>query len=416
MGEGLNNNNKNQNHYAPDVKATWLICLALGVVQIFIVLAVVKDTNLSRLFTLFVIFLAATILVAWILGLRHKAEIHSALSDAHLRWDEQQRAARTAMGIGGLDELCLSVTPVLARQIDTARTQTQEAVTSLAQRFSNISDRLASAVAASQQTAGGLTGNAEGSAVHVLAISERELTSLIASLESAQGARAAMLDEIRGLMRYTDELRNMIEEVAAIANQTNLLALNASIEAARAGETGRGFAVVADEVRNLSGVSSETAKKMADKIGTVNTAISNASQIAEDTSIQDTKSIQDSETLIRKVIERFERVTSRLAESSELLQSESSGIGTEVAEVLVSLQFQDRVNQILSHAQNSMEKMVEYLEDAQAKQRASGELHRIDSAAWMKDMEITYATQEQRHNHHGRQQAKSAGEQDITFF
>lgn len=208
----------------------------------------------------------------------------------------------------------------------------------------------------SRQTAAGLDGDSQASAVQVFADSERELTTLIATLESSQGSRNAMLSEIRGLMHYTDELRDMIAEVGAIATQTNLLALNAAIEAARAGDAGRGFAVVANEVRNLSGVSSETAKKMADKIGAVNTAIGKASKIAENTSLQDTQSIQSSEALIRRVIDRFEQMTSRLAEASELLQAESKGIGDEVSELLVSLQFQDRVSQILSHAQKACKK------------------------------------------------------------
>lgn len=412
----MDNNKKNPFSYPLNLKAIWLICLALGVGQILIVLWLANVASPLRLSGISALLLAAAVITAWALSYKHQSEMRSALAAARQNWDEELRVALAAIGIGGLDELCLSVTPILVRQIDTARSQTQEAITALAQRFSNISERLASAVAASQQTAGGLTGNAEGSAVHVLAVSERELTSLIVSLESATVARAAMLSEIRGLMRYTDELRNMIEEVAAIATQTNLLALNASIEAARAGESGRGFAVVADEVRSLSGVSTETAKKMADKIGAVNTAIGNASRIAEDTSLQDKQSIQDSEALIRNVIDRFERVTSRLVEASELLQTESSGIGNEVSEVLISLQFQDRVNQILCHAQNSMEKLVKHLEDARANQRASGELQLIDSAVWMKDMEISYATEEQRQNHRGKKQLKSAKEQDITFF
>ncbi len=394
----------------------WSVCLATGIAQILIVVSMTNDLGVLKLAAISSSLLIAQAVAAAVISYKQKAEISTKLNAAQQNWDEELRTSRAADGIRGLDELYLSITPILVKQIDTARTQTQEAITSLAQRFSNISERLGSAVAASQQTAGGLTGNAEGSAVHVLTVSERELTSLIGSLESAQGARAAMLTEIRGLMRYTDELRNMIDEVGAIANQTNLLALNASIEAARAGETGRGFAVVADEVRNLSGVSSDTAKKMADKIGAVNTAISNASQIAENTSVQDEQSIHDSESLIRNVIDRFERVTSRLSEASELLQEESSGIGNEVGEVLVSLQFQDRVNQILSHAQNSMDKLVDHLKTAQTKQRETGELQRIDSTAWMKDMEVAYATDEQRHNHRGKQQAKPADAQDITFF
>lgn len=400
----------------PKLKTTWLICLAVGLGGIIIILWLANNLDPGKVTAISAWLLSSSTIAAWSISYQHKSQMESAIFAAQQTWDEKLSASQASHGITGLDELCLSTTPILVRQLETARTQTQEAITALAKRFSNISERLSSAVAASQQTASGLSGNSEGSAVHVLAESERELTSLIATLESAQGARAAMLEEIRGLMQYTDELRDMIAEVAAIATQTNLLALNAAIEAARAGETGRGFAIVADEVRKLSGVSSETAKRMAEKIGAVNAAIGNASKIAENTSVQDNRSIQDSEALIRAVVERFEGVTTRLSESSALLQAESSGIGREVSEVLVSLQFQDRVSQILCHAQRSMEKMVQSLEQARAEQHQTGEPQRIDTAAWMKSMEISYATEEQRQNHRGDQQIHAAAEQEITYF
>ena len=395
---------------------TWLIWLVTGASQTGIVLWLVKGMSLSRLTVMNVLILCTTAIAFRVITHRNKSGIKFALGEDRLHRQAELRNSPAGSAIIGLDDLCLSIAPVLVRQIATARSQTQEAITELAQRFSSISGRLTSAVNASQQTAGGESGNGDGSTVDVLSTSEHELTSLINTLESAQGTRAAMLGEIRGLMHYTDELRGMIEEVAAIANQTSLLALNASIEAARAGESGRGFAVVADEVRNLSGVSSETAKRMADKIGAVNTAISGASQVAEETSVQDEQSINDSKTAIRNVIDRFARVTSRLTEASELLQIESRGIGNEIDEILVSLQFQDRVNQILDHTQNNIEKLEKNLEQARATRRESDELPRIDPAAWMQDMELSYTTDEQRRNHYGDQESQTEDNQDITYF
>lgn len=413
----MDNLHKNQVVRLPSLKEPWYIFLALGATQTLIVLSLANNTQTLRSIIISLLLVATAVGAGLLFIKRMRAKISTAVAETQAECEQRLAHSRASSGIEGFDELYLSTTPILVRQIATARSQTQDAITSLAQRFAAISERLANAVETSQQTAGGLTGSADGSAVHVLANSEQELTSLISSLEMAQDMRAEVLNEIRGLMQYTDELRNMIEEVVAIANQTNLLALNASIEASRAGESGRGFAVVANEVRNLSSISTETAKKMADKIGAVNSAISNASKIAENNSIQDKQSIQDSKSLIRNVIDRFENITSRLAGASEQLQSESSGIGNEISEVLISLQFQDRVSQILSHAENSMGKLMTHLEESLSQQHQSGEVQVIDSTAWMRDMELTYATDEQRENHYGEQRTGTEdSQQDITFF
>ncbi|WP_260391545.1 methyl-accepting chemotaxis protein, partial [Aeromonas enteropelogenes] len=200
-----------------------------------------------------------------------------------------------------------------------------------------------------------------------------------------------------------------------IASQTNLLALNAAIEAARAGEAGRGFAVVADEVRNLSRLSSETAQKMSDKVDTINAGIGRVSEIAESSAARDHISVANSEQAIEQVLTRFRQATDSLAESASLLQSESTDIHHEISNVIISLQFQDRVSQILNQVRNNMEHLSSHLNDPEQQVRTSGPIM-IDADSWLADMELTYATDEQRDIHHGRSTKPTASSADITFF
>ena len=53
--------------------------------------------------------------------------------------------------------------------------------------------------------------------------------------------------------KVVENIGQMADVIAGIAEQINLLSLNASIEAARAGEAGKGFAVVLRPLRQFEG-------------------------------------------------------------------------------------------------------------------------------------------------------------------
>ncbi|MBL0842860.1 chemotaxis protein [Pseudomonas mediterranea] len=311
-----------------------------------------------------------------------------------------------------LNEVILGAMPIWAKQVESSRQQTETAIVSLTSRFTGISSRLEETVQASQLAAGELAGKSSGGAVQVLAQSESELVRVINSLKATQASRDETLAQVRNLTAYTGELRTMAADVAAIAAQTNLLALNAAIEAARAGEAGRGFAVVADAVRSLSSKSSETGQQMSAKVDIINTAITQLVQAASSGADQDSQSVSTSEDSIQRVLERFKSVTGQLAESADLLQQESFGIRDELTEVLVSLQFQDRVSQILSHVRDNIEDLHVHMQQAQ---QSPDQAVSIDARQWLARMETTYATDEQRRNHHGDSGVQQAS-QEITFF
>ncbi|WP_099269314.1 methyl-accepting chemotaxis protein [Pseudomonas sp. ICMP 561] len=327
---------------------------------------------------------------------------------------QQQQTANSASlkSSAQINEVLLGAMPIWAKQVESSREQTETAIVTLTGRFTGISSRLQETVHASQHAAGDLGGQSGDGALQVLAQSDSDLVQVIDSLKATQTSRDETLAQVRNLTAYTGELRTMAADVAAIAAQTNLLALNAAIEAARAGEAGRGFAVVADAVRSLSSKSSETGQQMSAKVDIINSAINQLVQAASSGADQDSNSVANSENTIQRVLERFKSVTERLAESAEMLQQESFGIRDEMTEVLVSLQFQDRVSQILVHVRDNIDDLHAHLQQAT---QAPDQAVAIDARSWLARMEATYATDEQRNTHHG----SSAGQQnsqEITFF
>jgi methyl-accepting chemotaxis protein len=329
--------------------------------------------------------------------------------EAQVRQDMLQQTPPPA-GVEGLDSLCIEILPVWERHVNTARVQTEDAITALSQRFMGIYQKIDAAVAASQQAASGI-GEGHGGILNVLNESGQQLGAVIASLELALGSKQALLKEIRKLSAFTDDLKRMATDVGSVAERTNLLALNAAIEAARAGEAGRGFAVVADEVRKLSSMSGEAGKRIGQTVGIINKAIIDTLHTADDFAKLDEATMGQAKSVVQVVLEKFSAAAGRLVESSELVQNESRGVRTEVEDVLVSMQFQDRVGQILSHIQADMTKLSGELESFQ---KTPGRTS-IDVADWLKALHATYTTAEQRHIHTGGSGTVPA-EAEITFF
>ncbi|WPP02473.1 methyl-accepting chemotaxis protein (plasmid) [Pseudomonas sp. HR96] len=408
---------------APPYASVPAIVWAAPVILATLTVAVLGDSLLLWLIgtgTTQLAFAVGLLVIALLAGLAAGSKVRNAMLRHPVRPSpveaKTQRKKTAQLADHGLEAVYLLAIPIWTRQIESSRSQTEQAIVELSNRFCGLSTRVKETVNASQAAAGDMAGNHEDGVSAALAQSENELMQVLNTLKSSQISRVQMLHQVHELTAYTNDLRAMAGEVRAIAQQTNLLALNAAIEAARAGEAGRGFAVVADAVRTLSSQSSETGHKMSTNVDIINAAITQLVQAAGRTTESDNSSISNSEATIHCVIDRFKTVTGRLSDAAGLLQSESIGIGNEVDELLVTLQFQDRVSQILSHVRDNMTALHVRMENSCG---PDGQLDAVDAQAWLKDMEQTYATSEQRANHHSNgqpTQTASAPSNDITFF
>jgi len=302
-----------------------------------------------------------------------------------------------------------------ATHLGTAQTQMREAIDQLLCSFGDILQELDALIGAPQNK----TGANDDSRAEVLAQCEGQLRQILSNFEGFVRSRDEVLNTVRTLSNASGSLREMAEDVSSLARQTNLLSLNAAIEAARAGPSGRGFAVVAGEVRRLSQESGQTGKRIGSQVEEFSLSMRQAMAQATRSAASDTLTIQSSEASINQVVERMDSTVKQLHQRAADQTLQGQLIKTQVEQVLIAFQFQDRVHQILDQLRDSMQSATDSLEQS----LADGQLP--DARAWQAVLSAGYTTAEQRavtrgtpagSSHAASQSASHATNAETTFF
>jgi len=124
-----------------------------------------------------------------------------------------------------------------------------------------------------------------------------------------------VVDTMGSINESAKKIVDIIGVIDSIAFQTNILALNAAVEAARAGEQGKGFAVVATEVRQLAQRSAAAAKEIKslidDSVEKVDTGA---------------KLVDQAGATMQEIVESVKRVTDIMGEISVASKEQTDGI------------------------------------------------------------------------------------------
>jgi len=308
------------------------------------------------------------------------------------------------------------VIPIWSRQIETSRTQTEQSVVDLTQQFSEMSQQMEQVIKSSEDGLASLNGDAGMNSVFDDA--NESLQTALGTLEHTFIEQVEMLDQVKNLASQISELDEMAADVGKIAEQINLLALNAAIEAARAGEQGRGFAVVADEVRNLAAQSAEVGKNIRIKVDAIDDRTIQTVGEVERFAQTSKSTAGQAKEVIESVFTKMKKVVGSLEDDSASLRCAGENIRSEISNVLVLLQFQDRVSQILTHVREDFEVFTSKIESYSQQRDGNADLIPLDMDALVVEMKEKYSTDEERNNHRNLNAVvdKSPSASELTFF
>jgi methyl-accepting chemotaxis protein len=238
-----------------------------------------------------------------------------------------------------LAQLLIAVLPVWLRHVGSVKVQTEEAVNRLVVSFASINSQFESA---------GFGNSAEaeekGNTFSLLTLCERELRPVVSMMTKMLDSKKTLLDAVDKMAVATKELASMASDVGLIAAHTNILAINAAIEAAHAGNNGRGFSIIAKEIRSLSQTSAEAGKRIAERMVGVEQVMKATVEMAEGASESDRLAIELSGNVIQDVLAHVRE----LGHKADQMREQGRVIRADTENLLVDLQFQDRVSQIIS--------------------------------------------------------------------
>lgn len=170
--------------------------------------------------------------------------------------------------------------------------------------------------------------------------SSRDLTSeSICSIHDLTEHLDKASNVIQALDQYSDDVGQVLEIITAIAEQTNLLALNAAIEAARAGESGRGFAVVADEVRSLANRTHDATQEVRRTIDRLQEEAKGAVTMMETAregskkSVADVERVGESLSHIADAVTNISQLNSQMANAAEEQQEVAGRVNAQVTHI-----------------------------------------------------------------------------------
>ncbi len=166
---------------------------------------------------------------------------------------------------------------------------------------------------------------------------KKHMDALAKQVESSMAANRQVLEQMKELSEYTNQMNTIIETITSIANSTGMLALNASIEAARAGEAGRGFAVVASQISGLANQTKSATVNITELISHINKELTEV-EAAVDVVTESNRANEESTRLVTDNFAGITQGTENVGQQTRELMSVVDELESANADIVENIQ------------------------------------------------------------------------------
>lgn len=326
------------------------------------------------------------------------------LAQINSRWvqDEAGKMDAVATYTTELERLLLTISPILSQHVMVSREHTEQEIISLTSRFADMVGELQQMVDSADNTLDEQHYHLDS----VISTSRDLLQPVLQVLKQVHKADHNVLGELQKLSGHMSGLNSIATEVRNLTGQINRLALSAANEASLAGEQGRGFA---SDARKLADDFLQIDQRLDTEVDDIVAAVAAALKISENSVQVDDLTLFQAEANIDQTLSHLSLALAHYRDDACALRNNAAQIRSEINNVLVALQFQDRVSQILTQVENNLLNLQKTIEKIQQQgSNRDGNMLRVDEA--VEHIEESYKSVSSRSD------PVSDSSDELTFF
>lgn len=262
-----------------------------------------------------------------------------------------------------LERLLLTISPILSQHVMISREHTEQEIVLLTRRFSDMVQRLQQIVNSADNTLDGASYNPD----NVLNSSHELLLPVLELLNKSHQEGRDVLAGMQKLSARMVEIKGVLSDANDVYVRLKQFALSFATASAD-GEPGQSSTAIAEDADKLAHDLALVFQRLNQEVNDVALATVSTLQIAESGQLDD-MAINQTEAKIDQILSHLGQVLAQYRDNASLLRNNAEQIQEEINNVLVALQFQDRVSQILTQVENNLLNMQKTIESIQQQGR-----------------------------------------------